>query len=114
MHELSMALSIIDKVAREVDKNNVGKVTGIALEIGTLSGIDAEALKFALTFAAKNTVMESAKVTIVHTEGLGRCYHCNQDFRMAEIWTPCPVCNIPAGRILNGEELKFLSLTVND
>jgi len=114
MHELSLAMSILDMVEKEVGNNNAGSVNKIQLEVGTLSGVDAEALKFALSFAAKNTVLDGASIMIILTEGLGRCYHCNRSFVMTEVWTPCPVCNVPAGKILEGEELKFLSITVDD
>lgn len=114
MHELSLAMSILDVAAQEVEKNNAGRVQEIQLEVGALSGVDAEALKFALSFATKNTVLEGASVMIIPAEGLGSCFRCNRSFTMTEVWTPCPVCNMPAGKILQGEELKFLSLTVDD
>ena len=114
MHELSLAMTILDVAAEEVIKNNAGIVREIQLEVGTLSGVDAEALKFALLFAAKSTVLEGASVIIIPAEGLGRCFRCDHSFNMTEIWTLCPVCHMPAGKIIQGEELKFLSLTVDE
>jgi len=114
MHELSLAMSILDVAAKEIEKYNTVRVQEIQLEVGALSGVDAEALEFALSFAVKNSFLEGASVKIIHTEGLGLCSRCNDSFIMAEVWTPCPSCNLPAWKILKGEELRFLSLTVND
>jgi hydrogenase nickel incorporation protein HypA/HybF len=114
MHELSVALAILEMADREVGKNPVRRVRELTLEVGVFSGIDVEALEFALTMTFRNTIFEEARVRIIPREGKGSCSQCGNDFPMAEIWTRCPVCNSPAQRIIRGEELRFLSLEVED
>ena len=99
---------------RRQKKNNAGSVQQIELEVGVLSGVDPDALELALSLAMKNTAIEQASVTMLHTEGQGRCNACDHTFTMTEVWTPCPLCNTPAGKILQGTELRLLSLTVDD
>ncbi|MBE0647764.1 MAG: hydrogenase maturation nickel metallochaperone HypA [Bacteroidales bacterium] len=113
MHELSLALSILDATSQEMAKNDAGRVQEIKLEVGMLSGVDPEALKFALSVAMESSILEGASVIISSTEGVGQCSQCDHSFPMPEMWTTCPVCRMPAGKILQGEELKIVSLTVD-
>jgi hydrogenase nickel incorporation protein HypA/HybF len=114
MHELSLALAIVEMAVGEAEKSNGCAVQEIEIEVGVLSGVDADALEFALSLAVKNTKLEHAAVRIIHTKGLGRCNLCDRSFVMNEAWTPCPGCNMPAGQILNGKELRIVSMVVDD
>ncbi len=114
MHELNLAMAIVEMAEEEAKKNNAGSVHQIELEVGVLSGVDPDALELALSLAVKNTAIEQASVTMLLTEGFGRCNACDHTFTMTEVCTPCPLCNMPAGKILQGTELKLLSLTVDD
>jgi len=114
MHELTLAAEITELAVAEAEKQHAVAVLEITLEIGVLSGVDADALDFALSLAVKNTTMEHAVVKIIQTGGIGRCKPCNLSFEMTEIWTPCPECRMPAGQILNGQALRIVSLVVDD
>ena len=46
MHELSIAMSIVDIVREEAVKAGGGEVTEVVVNIGSLSGIVADALLF--------------------------------------------------------------------
>ncbi|MCK9423064.1 MAG: hydrogenase maturation nickel metallochaperone HypA [Bacteroidales bacterium] len=114
MHELTLAMTIVDMVVEEAERSNAGTVQEIELEVGVLSGVNADALEFALSLAMRNTVLENAFVLIVQTKGSGRCNQCDRVFAMTEIWTTCPGCNMPAGEILSGDAMRIVSLVVND
>ena len=114
MHELSLALAILEMAGKEVAKSNGGKVCELTLEVGVFSGVDAEALEFALAMSVKNTIFEGSSIRIIPKEGKGICANCGNEFGMAETWSRCPRCSGPADRIVQGEELRFLSLTVED
>lgn len=64
MHELSIALSIVDLADEQAKKAHACKIIEIELDIGTLSGIEVDALNFALEIAAKDTLLETAAVKI--------------------------------------------------
>ena len=48
MHELSIALSILDLVALEAIKQKAREVKEIELEVGRLAGVDISALAFSI------------------------------------------------------------------
>jgi len=113
MHELTLAMAIVELAEGEAEKNNATSVQGIDLEVGVLSGVEADALEFAFLLAVKNTSLKHATLNIIRTLGLGRCHVCSRNFVMNEICTPCPECNMPAGKIIEGQELRIVSLVVD-
>ena len=56
MHELSIAMGIVKIAENELSKSGGGEIELIELEIGTLAGIEFEALEFVWPAAVKDTV----------------------------------------------------------
>jgi len=114
MHELTLAVAVIDLIMEEAERHHAGTVSQVDIEVGTLSGVDGAALEFALSLAVKDTSLASVAFRLVHTPGEGECSSCGGTFSMDEPWTPCPVCRKPAAKILRGDGLRILSLTVDE
>jgi hydrogenase nickel incorporation protein HypA/HybF len=110
MHELTVAMDIIEIVLKEAETNSVSQIFEVQLKIGNLSGIDAEALQFNLKFAVKETILEHTVFTIHTVSGYGRCNSCNRDFEMQDLLSSCPDCRKPASSIVRGREMKVLSI----
>jgi len=93
MHELSIAMGIVDIAEKETIKADAGKVDIIELEIGTLAGIEFEALDFVWPSAVKGTVLENAvkKINIIHGEA--KCADCETIFKLDNVYDACPNCN---------------------
>lgn len=113
MHELSIVMSIIDLANKEVVKAQAEKVDSIELEIGTLSGVEMEALDFAWEIAVKNTVMENAERKIHRTKAKARCADCGHIFFSKSLYDECPKCGQYFNEILSGRELRVKTLTVS-
>ena len=86
MHELSIALSIIDIAEQEVNRNSAKEVVEIELEIGKLSGIEPYALDFAWDMAIMNTVLEKAKRITRYIEATAVCQDCGHEFEIENIY----------------------------
>lgn len=110
MHELSVAESIFrlagEKIAAYPDK----KPIQINLEIGLLSGIEFEALEFAISSVIKDTPFENTQVIIEKINPLARCKQCNQEFEPEDYITCCPNCGSFTFRFLKGKELLIRSI----
>src|ERR1700691_2779292 len=63
MHELSIAMSIVDMAQEEAERRDV-KVDAIHLELGLLSGVVAEALLFSYEMACSGTRLEGSRLVI--------------------------------------------------
>lgn len=112
MHELSIALGIVKIAEDETSKAKAKQVTKIELEIGTLSGIELDALNFVWESAVENSVLEKAEKKIIVIEGKGKCIDCDTEFEMENIYDCCPKCGSNFKGILKGKELKVKSLEV--
>ncbi len=70
MHELSIALSIVEGVTEEAAQHGGGPVRAVHLRLGRLSGVVAEALLFSYSVACEGTVLEGSELHIEPVEGL--------------------------------------------
>ena len=113
MHELSIAMGIVDIAQKEIDKVNANKVDLIELEIGTLAGIAFDSLDFVWPSVVKDTVLEHAvkKINIIHGEA--KCSDCCTVFKLDNIYDACPKCNSYLKGIIKGKELLVKSLEVS-
>lgn len=112
MHELSIAMNIVDIADEETKKANANKVYEIELEIGTMSGIVLEALEFALQEAVKDSVLGNAKIKITEIQAKAKCLNCLHIFKIEDLYSPCPNCNEFKTEIISGKELRVKSLKV--
>ena len=112
MHEMSIALSIIDLAQKELERAGAGKVVEVELDIGVLSGIETEALRFALEVAAADTPAEDAEIRINRIEALSECLECGHRFGGGGLFARCPSCKEANTRLCQGQELQVKSLMV--
>jgi hydrogenase nickel incorporation protein HypA/HybF len=113
MHELSIAMSIVDIAEEEAKKANIKKFAAIELEIGTLSGIVTEALDFAWQEAVKGSVLQDAELKVTPVKAVARCNDCGQNFEAQTLYDACPGCGSYFTRLIKGKEMKIKSLTVD-
>jgi hydrogenase nickel incorporation protein HypA/HybF len=69
MHEFSLATEVIKIAESEAVKNKALAVSEITIEVGNLSGIEAEAFESALTLISEGSILEKARLNIVKTSG---------------------------------------------
>jgi hydrogenase nickel incorporation protein HypA/HybF len=113
MHELSIAMGIVDIAEKETSKVKANKVDLIELEIGTLSGIELDSLNFVWSSAVKDTVLENAIKKINIIRGEAKCSDCNTRFKLNNIYDACPNCKSYLKVITKGKELIVKSLEVS-
>jgi len=69
MHELSIALSIVDGVSEEAATRGGGLVRAVHLRLGRLSGVVREALLFAYDQACEGTSLQGSELRIEDVDG---------------------------------------------
>lgn len=112
MHELSIAMSIIEIAEENAKREKASVINEIELDIGTQSGVVLEALTFAMESAVQGTMLESAEVKINSIPARAVCSKCQHAFYTDDLFTPCPECGNPFSEIVQGRELKVKSLKV--
>lgn len=130
MHELSIALGMIDEVARIALDNNARKVVTVKLKVGKRSGIVIDSLKFAFDAVKLEYPLLSSTAMIVEEVPLTyTCNHCKNTFSPQRTCLPigrsaeadktyemylvcCPECKSYNLKLLSGEEMHIESLEV--
>lgn len=113
MHEMSIAVSIVDIVCKKAIEEDAKKINSIELEIGELSGIMIDALEFGFEAATKNTLADGALLKINKVQGKALCKNCDKHFHIEHEYTPCPTCNDFNFELLEGKELNIKSFNID-
>lgn len=112
MHELSIALGIVNIAENETKKANATSVEVIELEIGVLAGVELDSLDFVWPTAVYNTVLEKAEKKINVIEGKAKCMDCDTVFKIEQLYDTCPNCQSYLKGIIQGKELRVKALEV--
>ena len=112
MHEFSMAIEVISLAEREAEKNKAHTISEIIIEVGDLSGVEADAFESALGLLVKGSMLDNALVSILRIPGRGRCNACDQEFEMNHRMATCPKCRCFPSEINGGQEFRVVSLMV--
>jgi hydrogenase nickel incorporation protein HypA/HybF len=109
MHELSICQGIVESVCEAVPE---GEVLAVTVEIGRLSGVVPEAIRFCFDACSRGTRVEGARLDIVDVPGRGRCASCDRELEMEELIARC-ACGNPFLEVVRGRELRIRSVEVN-
>lgn len=113
MHEMSICESILDLMKNQARTQNFDKVKRVSLEIGSLSGVEIEALKFGFDVVMRDSIAEGAALDIIETEGKAWCFSCGDTVAIMARYEPCPKCGSHQLQVTGGEELRIKELEVN-
>ena len=111
MHELGITENI---VAIAVEYAGELPVKQITLEIGQLSAVMPDAIRFCFDVCCRGTVLEGAILEIIEVPGLGRCRHCGTETPLTQPFGICDRCNSVELQIIQGEELKITEMEVEE
>ena len=112
MHELSIAINIIENIEEEAKKVDASSVSELTIEIGMLSGVVLEALEFALQEAVKNTILQNTSIDYQIIEAKAKCNSCGEEYVTEDFFSVCPKCSNPYSDIIEGKELKIKRINV--
>lgn len=108
VHELAIAESVLETITTRIGERSVRE---IRLEVGRLSGVSADALRFCFEFAAADTIADGATLVIEEPPGRAHCVTCGEEFVVEDPILLCG-CGSSDVRILAGEDLRILSVEV--
>ena len=109
MHELSITRSVVAIVSEQA----VGqRVTRVRLEIGRLSAILPDAIRFCFDICAADTPVAGAELQIVEIPGLGSCNECGAEVALDALVGRCPRCGTSSLRLIAGQELNIKEIEV--
>ncbi|MFJ9742976.1 hydrogenase maturation nickel metallochaperone HypA [Streptomyces sp. NPDC101166] len=116
MHEMSVALAVIDQVEQAAARNgDVTSVRSVRLQVGELAGVVPDSLSFCFELACGGTLLEGAELVTEAVPGRARCAPCAHEWAvgMPPALT-CPRCGGTTADLLSGRELQIVSVHWED
>lgn len=112
MHELSIAISIVEIAEEEALKRNV-RVSAVHLKLGKLSGVVKDALLFSYGVASEGTSLQGSSLVIEEVPLEVFCDNCRVRRRIASPQRlQCPLCGAATPSVVQGTELEITSMEV--
>jgi len=109
MHELSITRSVV----AIVQEHAAGRtVTRVRLEIGALSAVMPDAVRFCFGICAADTPLAGAALEIVEIPGVGTCNDCGAEMSLTARVGRCPDCGSANLRLTGGQELNIKEMEV--
>jgi hydrogenase nickel incorporation protein HypA/HybF len=113
MHELSIAISMIDQIAEESASRGGLDVEVVHMRLGVFAGVDKNALLFAYELACEGTPLQGSRLIIETVPLLVYCPVCQLERTPPSVYQICcPECLAPTPEILTGREMEVASLEI--
>ncbi|MDF1535075.1 MAG: hydrogenase maturation nickel metallochaperone HypA [bacterium] len=115
MHELSIAMEILEIVEKEALKHGAGAVRKVRLKVGDLSGVETDSLTFSFdAIKGEKKLAGKADLLIQRTPARIRCKPCGADFEgRSGFIVSCPECEGFDTRLLAGDELEIVDIEID-
>lgn len=119
MHELSMADAIVKTVLDAAEKNQAEEILEVTIEVGKLTMLNPDQLRFLLDVLTENTLLEGADIIIEEVPVEIKCNTCSytgltnlDDSDHYLLIVKCPECGerdleVTAGRECNVKNIKI-------
>jgi len=115
MHEMGIAMEIVDIAKASIPADMQGaRVQRVNLQVGKLSAIVADSLRFCFDLVVKDTPLEGAELAIEEVPVVARCKDCQTQWTITEPVFACQSCQSGAIDILSGRELDIKSIEIED
>jgi hydrogenase nickel incorporation protein HypA/HybF len=114
MHELSIAMGIVDAALDESQRRGV-QVSAVHLRLGALSGVVNDALLFSYEVACQDTPLQGSRLIIEDVPVVVFCAKCRQERTLNSVQSfVCPECGEPTMDVRRGKELEVFALEVEE
>jgi hydrogenase nickel incorporation protein HypA/HybF len=115
MHEMGIAMEIVDIAKASIPEDMKGaRVRRVNLQVGKLSAIVTESLRFCFDMVVKDTPLEGAELAIEELDVVALCKECRTQWTVTEPVFTCKNCQSGAIDILSGRELDIKSIEIED
>ena len=115
MHELSIAMSILDAASEEAERRGGVGVMAVHLKLGPLSGVIVEAMRSAWELAREGTPLHESRLVIEEVPIIAHCPECRADRPVRSIQQMCCAeCETPTPEIVGGRELEITALEIDE
>ena len=112
MHEMTLAESVLQIVEDAVRREGLRRVRAVWLEIGQLSSVEPEAMRFCFDAIMHGTIAQGAQLEIIDVPGTGWCIQCAETVALPQRDSSCPRCHGYQVQPKQGMEMRVKELEV--
>jgi hydrogenase nickel incorporation protein HypA/HybF len=114
MHELSIAMSIVELAEEEAERRAV-QIEAVHLKLGVLSGVVKDALLSCYEMACENTPLQGSRLVVEEVPVVIFCPSCWAQRPLSSVQLfCCPECGTPCSEIVQGKELEVVALEIQE
>lgn len=112
MHEMSLAEGVLQLVEDTARREKASRVKLVVLEIGRLSSVEPEAIKFCFEAVTHGSIAQGAALEIIAVAGAGWCMPCAETVAMSELYGACPQCGSHQVQATGGTEMRVKEIEI--
>lgn len=113
MHEMSLCEGVLQILEDSAKSQGFSQVKTVWLEIGALSGVDAEAMRFGFDAVMKGSLADGAALEIIELPGQAWCLPCSKPVAVTARYDACPECGSHQLQVTGGDEMRIKELEVD-
>lgn len=106
MHEMALAEEVLQIVQAAARREGCQRVRALWLEIGQLSSVEPEAMRFCFEAVARDSIAAGARLEIVAAAGAAWCDECAAPVELAALGEACPRCGGYRLRVTGGTQMR--------
>jgi hydrogenase nickel incorporation protein HypA/HybF len=115
MHELSIAMSIVELAEEEIERRGNIQIKTVHLKLGALSGVVKEALLASFEMACEGTSLAGSRLVVEDVPVIVFCSTCQARRPVSSIQLfCCAECGSPTGEIVEGKEIEVVALEIEE
>jgi len=112
MHEMSIAVGLIEGVLHAAEEAGAEQVESVELEVGLFQQVVPEAMRTAWEAVSENTPAQGAELRLTEVPAVARCRTCGARFEPnVEYSFACPKCDQADVEIVAGRDIVLKSVT---
>lgn len=112
MHEMSLCESILQVLEQQAEAQQYSKVKTVWLEIGALSNVEIDALRFSFDVVVQGSIAEHARLEIIEVPGQAWCMPCSRNVVVQQLYDLCPDCGSHQLQVNSGDQMRIKELEV--
>ncbi len=112
MHEMSLCEGVLKVLEEQALVQQFTKVKTVWLEIGKLSSVEIEAMRFGFDMVMKDSLADGARLEIIDVPGEAWCMQCMKPIAIKQRYDGCPECGSYQLQVTGGEEMRIKELEV--
>jgi len=112
MHEMSLCEGVLRILEDHAKRQGFQRVKTVWLEIGALSGVEPEAMRFSFDAVTHGSLADGAALAIIDIPGRAWCMQCAKSVTVSQRYDACPDCGSYQLQVTGGDEMKIKELEV--